>query len=296
MHGLGRVLLVLALLGSARTAHACAACGCGDPTLVAAGTEQPFAGRFRVSFEGRYRTDSVGEPGRDEIQIREARGDFGVAWAPVDWLFLLASVPLVYRNITETNLATESSWGPGDAEIRAKAYVYRDRPLAPRWLVGVFAGLKLPTAPFHDDSNGELLPLEAQAGTGSWDLLLGPSLSFFDSWFSLYASLQGSLPFVTRDDVKPGAALRSTIAPQAQLFQALALRAIVETRLDAPSEVSGESDPDSGGFVLFAGGDVLVSPILDLVLSAGVRVPAVQALRGFHDEGPVFVLTTSYDF
>ncbi|HEY3499115.1 MAG TPA: hypothetical protein VGK73_30705 [Polyangiaceae bacterium] len=295
-HRLAPALLALALSCGARGAEACAACGCGDPTLVSAGTEQPFAGRFRVSFEGRYRTDSVGEPGVDEIRIHETRGDLGVAWAPADWLFVLASLPLVHRSITETNLATERSWGPGDAELRAKAYVYRDRALAPRWLVALVGGLKFPTAPFHEDSDGELLPLEAQAGTGSWDFLFGPSLSFFEDWFSLYASAQATLPFATRDELKPGLALRSTLALQAQVIPALAVRAITETRLDSAAEVDGRDDPDSGGFVLFAGADVLVSPVMDLVLSAGFRLPALQALNGFHDEGAVFVMAASYDF
>jgi hypothetical protein len=48
--------------------------------------------------------------------------------------------------------------------------------------------------------------------------------------------------------------------------------------------------------VLFAGADALVSPVTDLVLSAGLRLPALQALRGFHDECAVFVAAASYDF
>jgi hypothetical protein len=263
---------------------------------VAAGTEQPFAGRTRASFEARYRTDSVGEPGVDELAIREARAELGFAWAPVDRLFLLASLPLVYRSVTEPDLGSDTSWGPGDAELRAKYYFYRDRPLAPRWLVAGLAGLKFPTAPFHAGSDGEPLPLEAQAGTGSWDVVLGVSLSFFRDWFSLYASAQGSLPFATRDDVKPGAALRTTLALQGQALPWLAFRPIAETRLDAAAETDGQVDPDSGGFVLFAGADVLFSPWTDLTLSIGGRIPALQALRGFHDEGPVLMLAGAYDF
>jgi hypothetical protein len=34
---------------AATPAMACASCGCGDPTLTGAGTEQPFRNRIRVS-------------------------------------------------------------------------------------------------------------------------------------------------------------------------------------------------------------------------------------------------------
>jgi hypothetical protein len=48
--------------------------------------------------------------------------------------------------------------------------------------------------------------------------------------------------------------------------------------------------------VLFLGGDVLVSPLTDFMLTAGVRVPVWQALDGFHDEGAVGSLSAALDF
>lgn len=289
-------MLTLALALFARRASACAACGCGDPTLTAAGVEQPFAGRLRSSLEVRYRTDEIGKPGVDKSDIVELRADLSSSWAPLENLVFMVTMPLVYRSVSDVTLAVNRSWGPGDLELRTKFFVFRDRELAPRHLFALTAGLKAPTAPFRHDASGELLPLEAQAGTGSWDVLLGPSYALFSGSFSLYASAQLSLPLVTRDELTPGASLRATLAPQVQLIEALALRGALEARADQSSREHGETDPNSGGLVVLAGGDVLTSPVLDLTLAFGARLPVVQALDGYHREGAVLNMAVSYDF
>jgi hypothetical protein len=294
----GRALVALALLACAlpaRPAAACAACGCGDPTLTAAGAEQPFAGRLRSSLELRYRTDSIGEPRVDESEIIELRADLSGSWAPLENLVFVLTMPLVYREVSDVTLAVDRSWGPGDLELRSKLFVYRDRALAPRHLLAVTLGVKAPTAPFRREADGELLPLEAQAGTGSWDVLAGPSYALFAGSFSLYTSAQISIPLLTREELEPGLSLRGTLAPQLQVGERVAVRGAVEARADQPSEEGGAEDPNSGGLVMFAGGDVLVSPLLDLTLAAGARLPVVQALRGFHREGAILNLALSYD-
>jgi hypothetical protein len=290
------LLFALAVACASGRARACAACGCGDPTLVSAGTEQPFAGRLRTSLELRYRTDSIGEPGVDRLFIREARADLSLAYAPFSELFLMATLPFVHRSVEEANLANERTWGPGDAELRAKLFVYRDRELAARVLVAANLGVKMPTAPFHQNSAGQTLPLEAQPGTGSLDVLFGPSLALVEGKFSAYASAQLSLPVATRDVVAPGISQRSTLALQYQPWTWLALRPAADSRWDTKSKERGRPERDSGGFVLFLGGDALVSPLTDLTLTAGVRAPVWQVLDGFHDEGAVGSLSAALDF
>lgn len=288
--------LALGVVAYSARARACAACGCGDPTLVSAGTEQPFAGRLRASLELRYRTDAMGEPGVDRLFIRETRADFSLAYAPLSELFLMATLPFVHRSVEEPNLASERVWGPGDAEFRAKLFIYRDRELAARVLLAANLGVKLPTAPFHENATGETLPLEAQPGTGSFDLVLGPSLALVEGKWSAYASAQLAVPLASRHVVSPGISQRSTLALQFQPWTWIALRPAADSRWDTKSKERGRPERDSGGFVLFMGGDVLVSPLTDFMLTAGVRVPAWQALDGFHDEGAVGSLSAALDF
>lgn len=275
-----------ALLTVTGRAHACASCGCGDPTLTAMGVEQPFQGRLRSALELSYRTDRIGRPGIDELSLRELRADLALAWAPFDTLFLVASVPFVHRTAEDSSLARSEAWGIGDVELRAKWFAYRDRELAPRVLVSLVGGFKLPSAPWQDDPNGQRAPLEAQPGTGSLDALLGPALALFAGDVSAYVSAQWFQPLVTRAPLEPGSSLRGSLALQHQTTSWLALRALSEGRWDRPAHEDGQRDPNSGGWVLFAGGDVLVSPAQDFSLSLGARAPVLQELAGTHEEGP----------
>ena len=55
----------------------------GDPTLTVMGTEQPFAGRFRVALRGRMRGDRL-----DDVTVLEGRTDVSLAWSPLPSLSL----------------------------------------------------------------------------------------------------------------------------------------------------------------------------------------------------------------
>src|SRR5262249_4425432 len=72
---LATAILVMAI---ARPAAACAVCGAGDPTLNAAGTERPYAGRLRLSGDLRLGGARVGAEGTGLLELREERLDLGV--------------------------------------------------------------------------------------------------------------------------------------------------------------------------------------------------------------------------
>jgi hypothetical protein len=283
-------------VGVARPAAACAACGCGDPTLTTLGTEQPFAGRLRASLTAQLRTDEVGTPGEDELALREARFDAALAWAPHERLFLVLTVPTLWRRIEYVNLASQSTFGLGDAELRAKGFVWRDQPFSPNHLVSLTAGVKLPTAPEQKAPDGEPLPIELQPGTGSFDPLAGASYSAFAGDWSFYASTQLTWPTGGNDGFRGSRSLRGTLAAQAQVTEVLALRGGFDSRYDGKSLEDGEESPDSGGFIGFALAELLVSPAEDLLLLASARIPVVNALDGEHREGPFWSLGVAYDF
>lgn len=294
-----RVLLLLgAVAGSAcfaPTAAACAACGCGDPTLVSAGAEQPFQGRLRASLQVRARSERVGQPHVDEVRIREARQVFGLAWAPSARTFLILGVPLLYRQVDDVTLATYRVWGLGDAEARFKWFFYRDRRLAPRLLLAASAGARFPTGSWQRTTGGELLPLEAQPGTGSLDALGGLSAAVFGDPWSGYVSAEVALPTLSRAAMRPGPSLLATGRVQWQPFLSGALRGIVETRTDGRTREGNGSDPDSGGTIVFAGAEAAYSPLTDLTLAAGVRAPVLSLLRGWHSEGLVVAASAVLD-
>ncbi len=277
-------------------AGACAPCGSGDSTLTSAGTEQPFLGRLRSAAELRYRTDAIGTAGLDRARIRELRADLSTAWAVRDDLFLLASLPLVYREVTDPSLARSELRSVGDAELSAKWFVWRDRSFAPRWLLATLAGVKLPTGPWHEDELGAPLPLEAQPGSGSLDLSLGAALAFFEGSLSAYASLVQREPILTRARLVPGRSLRASTALQYQLGESFAARGLCDARWDQSSREQGQRDPHSGGAIAYLGAELLLSPFSDFALIPGARVPALQRLHGSHQEGPIVSLALTRDW
>jgi hypothetical protein len=277
-------------------AEACAACDGGNSLLTVAGTEQPFAGRLRSAAELRYRTDVIGAPGVEQSSIRELRADLSLAWAVLEDVFLIADVPWLYRRVEELNLARNESLSLGELELSAKWFFWRDRAFAPRFLLAALGGLKLPTAPRLEDASGHSLPLEAQPGTGSVDAELGSTFSYFAGSIAGYASWVGRQALWSQAPLEPGRSLRANLALQAQLFEPLALRAVTDLRWEQPSREQGRRDPNSGGSITFLGADLLLSPIVDVSVVAGARVPVLNRLHGAHSEGPIFSLALVRDW
>ncbi|WP_394822097.1 transporter [Pendulispora albinea] len=292
---LGAALFTVAV-PMAREARACAVCGCGDPTLTAMGTEKPQTFRLRASAEWRHRTDSIGRSGMDEVRLTEDRFDAQVAVAPIDRLYLLLTVPTLRRKVSYVNAAERTRWGLGDIELRAKFFLYQDRDFVPRHLLAVVGGVKLPTAPLQRGAGGKLLPIELQPGTGSVDPIVGLSYAYFAAPISFYASVQGTYPTKGTEGFRAAASVRTTTAVQYQIVQPFALRLGIDTRTEGKSLEDGSNSRDSGGFIGFGTAEALVSPVTDFMLFASFRMPVLNALAGYHDEGPIYGAGIAYDF
>ncbi len=275
-------------------AHACATCECGDPTLVVMGAEQPFARRFRLSLGLRHRTDAVGREGVDRLELSEQRLELGAAYAPVEWIMLSLSAPLLRRQLDFADLSRDGYVGLGDSELRARVFVFRDRELAPRHLIAAVVGMKLPTGPVKTlpsmTQNPELL-----AGTGSFDPLLGATYSFFADPWSLFVSEMLFVPTRGAHDMRAGLAWRGTYSGQYQGHEVLAARLSIETRWERRTTVNEQAVADTGGFIAHVAPGVVLSPVEDVVVQLVVHVPVINALYGNHDEGPIFELGAALD-
>jgi hypothetical protein len=290
--------LAAALLGliSTADARACAVCACGDPTLTAFGAEQPFAGRVRLSAELQARTDAVGEPGVGEVRLSEQLLALGLAWAPHDRWQVGAALPLGRRVAEDAALTRTTLYSTGDAELRARVVAWRRHRGAGSALLSPTFGLRLPTAPVSVDGAGEPLPMSAQLGGGSVAGLAGLQLLRTGRPWTLYASATGLVSAPSRFPSTAGPSLRATANAQWQPGARVGLRGGVDARADRPARLAaGGPEPDTGGFVAFASGDLLISPVEDLSLRLGASIPFVQALTGFHEEGPAFTLGAALD-
>ncbi len=263
------IAALLAPFPIAAGASACGTCGVGDPTLTIVGFEQPKSQRVRTSATVRHRNDRIGEAQIDELRLAEQRMELAGAYSPSDRWTLSLMMPLVHRLVSAVNLAEADIWAPGDLEFRARAVIWRDRKFAPRHLVSLIGGLEFPTSSIERDAEGVPLPLEFQAGTGSWDPIAGASYTMFSDPWSLYVS----------------SSFRQTALGQFQPWRFLAFQLGVEFRIDQPGYIAGVRDPNTGGHITYGTFGLVGLPHDKVLLHFTAAVPMIQRLDGSHVEG-----------
>lgn len=255
------------------------------------GAEQPYPGRLRFAAQLRYRWDAYGTAGIDRVELHEGQLALSAAWSPSDWLVVSATMPLLVRDVRFENLRRATVVGPGDAELRARVVLLRDRPFAPEHMLGVTTGIELPTSIDQHAPDGTALPYEAQTGSGTFDPLAGLFYAHFADPWALFASATVTTPLSPRFAEAPGPSLSTSLAVQYRVDSTITVRAAVDARWDAPALVNGRRDPTTDQLVVFLSPDLLVSPWTDVTLVFGVRIPTVQLTERGRAEG-LYVLTS----
>lgn len=266
----------------------CAVCGASDPTLPVAGTEASFKNRVRVTTDARaasFRSRS------DSTRVDEARLELWPSWAPVADVTLSAGIPIVWRQIGASPEVVM-----GDVELRATMMLWQAKPAAVRQRLSAFAGFKGPTAPIQKDSTGKPLPTDLQPGCGSIVTLVGGYYTIGKAMWTLITSAQILLPTSVREGPHPGTSFRTGLVGQFQPSKYIGFRLGAHARYDTSGAIGQESDPNSGGAALFVVPELVLSPVKDLVFTAGASFPAAQDLKGYRVIGPVALMTASYDF
>jgi hypothetical protein len=289
------IAALIAPLCVAAEASACGTCSVGDPTLTVVGFEQPKANRVRTSAALRHRSDSIGETEVDQLTLSEQRMELAGAYSPTDRFSLSLMMPLVHRLITEANLAEASIWAPGDLDFRMRGVIWRDRKFAPRHLVSLIGGLEFPTSSIEYDKNGVPLPLEFQAGTGSWDPIVGASYTMFSDPWSVYVSSIAIFPTKGIADTQASKSFRQTVLGQFQPWKFLAFQLGVEFRIDGPGYIAGVRDPNTGGHITYGTLGIVGLPHEKIMVHATAALPMVQRLDGTHREGFAFTAGLVYE-
>lgn len=286
---------LVATMWCSADAFACGTCSVGDPTLTIVGFEQPQRNRVRTSAAVRHRNDSIGDADVDRLTLSEQRMELAAAYSPTDRVSFSLMMPVVHRLITEVNLAEASIWAPGDLDLRIRGVIWRDRAFAPRHLVSLIGGLEFPTSSIERDENGQALPLEFQAGTGSWDPITGASYSaFFDPW-SVYVSSIAIFPTTGTADTRASTSFRQTMLGQYQPWHFLAFQLGAEFRFDGPGRIDGIRDPNTGGHITYGTLGIVGLPQKHLMIHATAALPLVQRLDGTHREGFAFTAGLVYE-
>ena len=282
------------ILGFYGPAEACSTCQCGDPTLTLMGNEKPFQGRLRVSGDFRYRTEDVGTPGINQNKLQEFRYTLNSAIAPVERLFLGLTLPFLQKNLEHVNGGEDHTFEFGDVDLRAK--VFLSAPRAANHLYGLLGGIRFPTAPEVKDTSGTPLDFDVQPGTGAWAFHAGPWYSYFHYPWSLYVSSEYQEATEGNQNLQPGNALLSTVTTQYQTSYKVAFQFGLDSLFSGKDATNGTSDPDSGGFILFASPGLVLSPFVDWIFHVSVQVPVFNHLNGEHGQGLTILTGVTYDF
>ncbi|MGO8998533.1 MAG: hypothetical protein ACLQVI_34870 [Polyangiaceae bacterium] len=272
-------------------AFACAVCATSDATIAPGDSERPF--RSRLQGIADFRAGSVEEGG---VTVADRRLELSASYAPNDDLLLTLGVPALTREIS-SSAGDVARTSLGDVELRLR--VVRARTLAggARERFGVLVELKLPTAPEEFDAAGAPLASTLQPGCSALVPAAGLDYAIAKGKWSGYGGVSLWLPFSVRAAPHAGDSLRAGARLQWQPIHALAVRAGPSFQLDTAGELAnGADDPNSGGVIGYAAGELAFTPATDLVVSVGALYPALQVLRGDHHEGAIASATVSYDF
>ncbi|HEY1695393.1 MAG TPA: hypothetical protein VGG39_24660 [Polyangiaceae bacterium] len=286
------VAAALAVVCRVAPARACAVCATADTTLTPASQEQSFAGRVQATVD--YRQGWVEAGG---VTVDDHRLEAAMHVAASREVLLTLAAPLLLRDVSAPGAPAATALVPGDLELRMNRVETTFGAGGTRHRLGVLVALDLPSAPLARGPEGTPLPAVLQPGSGSVVPAGGLDYAIGRGAWTAYAGLSVWLPFAVRAGPHAGESIRTSLRAQWQPSHVLAFRAGGNVNAETACELSaGTIDPDSGGVVVYAAGAIAVTPLPDLVLDVGLLVPAVQALRGDHREGPVATATLAYDF
>lgn len=284
-------IVMLALVK--RDALACAVCGAADKTLPVRGEEIAFAGRMRATVD--VRVAAFAERG-GPLRILEGRVVPGAAIAVGDDLLLAADVPLLRRRLSGSTVAgrvvEDDRLSLGDVEVRASYVALR----TPTRRLSFHGGSKAPTAPLERDAGGRWVPTDLQPGCGAIVPVVGATYTMTGSMFAFWTNASFLMPMSVRSGPHPGDSLRAAMTFQVQPLRVFAARAGVHGRLDSAGDIDGQVDRSSGGASVFVTPELVVSPIPDLLVSAGAALPLVQETRGHRVTAPILLAGVGYDF
>ncbi len=266
-------------------------------TLTATGVERPYKNRVRLAWEERYGSLTMGDEATGEHNDF-LRTTLAASWSPHKRLTVAAVLPWVTEWIARAPMPRTTVNGLGDFELSARAVAYQEKSFAPRHVVWLTAGLKLPTGYRATDSAGFVVADDDQPGSGSWDPFGGVTYAFFSGELtSFFASTALRWTTPGWHGYRRGATLGGSLAFQLQPWSWGAFQ-IGADFLWAQSDTLANQHgvPNTGGTVGYLAVGFLANPWRDLLIRLVADAPLLTALNGTQTIGPQIVAQVSYDF
>jgi hypothetical protein len=293
----------LAACAGSSAAIACSSCGCtlsSNWGSQGAGSDNGWMFDLRYDYfnqdELRSGTHSVDRgslqiPNEQEIQQTTINRNYtlNLDYAKGDWGVNL-QVPWFDRYHTtiaegDTEVSTSHSKSFGDVRVLGRYNGFSDDRS-----IGVQAGLKFATGPFHETfiagpQAGEPLDRGLQPGTGTTDLLLGAyNFGSLSRDWDYFAEALLQIPLAARDDFKPGAGVNVNAGFRYMSFEHVVPQIQLNVRSEK-RESGADADIDNSGATL-----VYLSPGITVHLSqdwrayAFFQVPVYQRVNGLQLE------------
>jgi hypothetical protein len=285
-------LLCAAVCG--QKAEACSVCGCGDPLFVA-GDSKPMAGTWRFAFDYLYLTASArsdDNPAQTE-SLTQMTFLPAVVYSPTDELNLVLQVPLTWKSwkLTGGGLPEEtaSPFGLGDIEFSARYFVWTKTELTERrrQSVALSAGTSLPTGGDDTEVDGQRIDQHAQLGTGAFGPYVGALYTFNQDPWTFTGTLTGRYRTTNSYGYRFGGAVLFGLTARYRIVEPFFFSLGVDGRFAVRDNDSGQTQLNTGGFLLAATPGLMWNLSDGLWLQAQAQIPVATHLYGVQSVGPV---------
>ncbi|MEP6767886.1 MAG: hypothetical protein ABJC61_04410 [Acidobacteriota bacterium] len=278
-------------------ARACSICRCGDPTFNSMGNNIYGTNKLHLAIDwDRFnKTQGVVEDGLSGTDHEiENRVTATVSYAFAERVVGVVRLPDSFRELTTTfegeELARVRTDGLSDPELYALVRIWSSAfgpGLGRRTWISAVGGVKTRWGRNDVGRDGLRVDEHAQPGTGSTDLFGGLSgFYLLNDHSSLFASAQyrgtgrNGFGYKYGNITMANVAYEYKIVDRIDSVVELNFRHALRDQVDA----TGETDPSTGGSILYVTPRVIFEVIPGVVVRLAAQVPIVKSLYGIQTE------------
>jgi hypothetical protein len=298
------IIIAVALLAQS-AAFACSVCRCGDQSFFLNNARMLASGRFLFAVEHfNTRKSAMAAAHHDEhehgLVLAKFSAPFGIQHGEAaesqvqnsvqltlkyglsSRFMLMASAPYTFNRIS-TEGSAETADGLGDPEIMAMAHLLSFANGA--WQLQGVAGGRVPLGNSEQKNEaGVLLDQHLQTGSGAWAAIFGAQLMHASGSVPLFFSASYQANGANDRDFTYGNVFRFNAAAQKALFNPVDVIAEINGRTADYDGAGGETDPNSGGTVVYFSPGLRLRLGGALSLRGQVQIPVVEELHGEQNE------------
>jgi hypothetical protein len=298
------IIITVALLAQA-SAFACSVCRCGDQSFFLNNARLLESGRLLFAFEHfNTRKSAMATAHHDEHEHDLGLAKFSVPlgiqhgealqslvqnsvqltlkYGLSSRFALMASAPYTFNRIAGEG-GTETADGLGDPEIMAMAHLLSFANGA--WQLQGMAGSRIPLGNSEQkNAAGELLEPHLQTGSGAWAGIFGAQLMHASGSVPLFFSASYQANATNDHDFTYGNVFRFNAAAQKAIARSIDVIAELNGRTADYDDAAGETDPNSGGTVVYFSPGLRLRLGGALSLRGQVQIPVLENLHGEQNE------------